>query len=113
MGKLAGQTGDEKALVVRGAADPAQRTAAIHSLDTSPDNADMRSDTIWYAFWLLSLGERGRALDQLEICANKHNSGFIAWLWHKGFDPLRDDPRFKAALAKLDLPYTPPVILNP
>ena len=109
LGKLAGQNGDEKALVVRGAADPAQRTAAIHSLDTSPDNADMRSDTIWYAFWLLSLGERGRALDQLEIAADKHNSGFIAWLWYKEFDPLRDDPRFKAVLAKLDLPYTSPV----
>src|SRR5689334_12536324 len=108
LGKLNGQNGDAKALLARGMADPAQRVAAVHSLETSPDNADIRSDTIWYAFYLTSLGERGRALDELEIYALKHNSGFTAWLWNRGFDPLRDEPRFKAVLAKLGLPYTPP-----
>ena len=52
--------------------------------------------------------ERGRALDQLEIYADKHNSAFPPWLWNRGFDPLRDEPRFKVILAKLNLPYTPP-----
>ena len=89
-------------------ADPAQRAAAINSLKTSPDNADIRQDTILYAFYLISLGERDSALDQLEIFADKHNSGFAAWLWNRGFDPVRHDPRFKAVLAKLALPYTPP-----
>jgi TolB-like protein len=113
LGKLRGQNEDAKALLVRGMADPAQRVAAVNSLETSPDNADIRNDTIWYASYLVSLGERGRALDELEIYAVKHNSGFTAWLWNRGFDPLRNEPRFKAVLAKLALPYTPPVVTEP
>jgi adenylate cyclase len=112
-GKLNGQNGDAKALLVRGMADPAQRVAAVNSLETSPDNGDLRQDTILYAFYLISLGERGRALDELEIYAVNHNSGFAAWLWDRSFDPLRNDPRFKAVLAKLALPYTSPVITKP
>jgi len=112
-GKLNGQNGDAKALLVRGMADPSQRIAAINSLETSPDNADMRRDPILYAFYLISLGERGRALDQLEICAVKHNSAFASWLWNRGFDQLRDEPRFKAILAKLALPYTPQAAAEP
>ena len=56
--KLNGQNGDAKALLARGMADPAQRVAAVNSLETSPDNADIRQDPIWYAFYLISLGER-------------------------------------------------------
>jgi hypothetical protein len=52
-------------------------------------------------------------LDQLEIYAEKHNSGFAAWLWNRSFDPLRNDQRFKAVLAKLALPYTPPAVTEP
>src|SRR5262249_44559868 len=112
-GKLNGQNGDAKALLVRGMADPAQRVAAVNSLENSPDNADIRRDPIWYAFYLISLGERGRALDELEICADKHNSAFATWLWNRGFDSLRDEPRFKAILAKLALPYVPPATTEP
>jgi TolB-like protein/Flp pilus assembly protein TadD len=113
LGKLKGQNGDAKALLARGMADPAQRVAGVNSLETSQDNADIRQDAIWYAFYLISLGERGRALDELEIYAVKHNSAFAGWLWNRGFDPLRDEPRFKAVLAKLALPYTPPVVTEP
>ncbi len=112
-GKLIGQNGDAKALLVRGIADPAQRAAAVKALETSPDNDDIREDKILYAFYLVSLGERNRALDELESYADKHDSGFAGWLWNRGFDPLRDEPRFKAVLAKLSLPYTPPSIAQP
>jgi len=113
LGKLRGQNGEAKALLARGMADPAQRVAAVDSLETSPDNADIRRDPIWYAFYLVSLGQRGRALDELEIYAVKPNSAFAPWLWNRGFDPLRDEPRFKAVLAKLALPYTPAVMMEP
>ena len=112
-GKLNGQNGDAKVLLARGMADPAQRAAAVSSLENSPDNADIRRDPIWYAFYLTSLRERGRALDELEIYAAKRNSAFEMWLWNRGFDPLRDDSRFKAVLAKLALPYTPPANTEP
>jgi hypothetical protein len=59
------------------------------------------------------LGERGRALDELETYADKRNSAFAAWLWNRSFDALRDDPRFKAVLTKLALPYTPPANTEP
>ena len=107
-GKLKGHNGDAKALLARGVADPTQRAAAVTSLETSPDNADIRQDAILHAFYLTSLGERDRALGELEIFAVKHNSGFVNLLWNPTFDPLRNDPRFKAVLTKLALPYTPP-----
>jgi adenylate cyclase len=110
LGKINGQNGDAKALLARGMADPARRAEAVNSMETSPDNADIRRDPISYAFYLISLGERGRALDELETYAAKPNSAFAPWLWNRGFDPLRDEPRFKAVLAKLGLPYTPPAV---
>ena len=109
---LNGRNGNTKALLVRGMADPAQRAAAVNSLETSPDNVDIRQDPILYAFFLVSLGEHDRALDQLEIFAVKPTSAFSPWLWNRGFDPLRDEPRFKAVLAKLAMPYTPPVVAD-
>jgi adenylate cyclase len=110
---LNGRNGDTKALLVRGMADPAERAAAVNSLETSPDNVDIRQDPILYAFFLVSLEEHNRALDQLEIYAAKPTSAFSPWIWNRGFDPLRNDPRFKAVLAKLALPYTPPAIAEP
>jgi TolB-like protein/Tfp pilus assembly protein PilF len=109
LAKLGGETSDAKALVARGWVEPAQRAAAVQSLETAPENANLRADPLWYAFYLMSLGERSRALDQLEIYASKHNSSFGAFLWGRCFDPLRNDPRFKAILAKLALPYSPTV----
>ncbi len=113
LGKLNGQNGEAKALLARGVADSAQRVAAVKSLETSADNADIRGDAILCAFYLVSLGERSRALDQLEIYADKHNSAVAGWLWNRGFDPLRDEPRFKAVLAKLAVPYTPSAVTKP
>ena len=113
LAKLGGETSDAKALIARGWAEPAQRAAAVQSLETAPENANLRADPLWYALYLMSLGERSRALDQLEIYADKHNSSFGAYLWGRCFDPLRNEPRFKAVLAKLALPYTPPAIAEP
>jgi TolB-like protein/Tfp pilus assembly protein PilF len=113
LAKINGEDAEAKGLIARGMADPAQRAAAVQSLETAPENADLRSDPLWYAFYLISLDQQDRALDQLEIYATKHNSSFGAFLWGRAFDPLRNDPRFKAVLAKLALPYTPAVITKP
>jgi adenylate cyclase len=113
LGKLHGQSGEAKALVARGMADPTQHAEALSSLDTSPDNADLREDPVLHAFYLVSLGERGRALDELERYAVNHTSHFANWVWDRAFDPLRDEPRFKAVVTKLSLPYTPAAATKP
>ncbi|MGH8101926.1 MAG: tetratricopeptide repeat protein [Chthoniobacterales bacterium] len=109
LAQLKGQNPDTKALLVRGVADSARRAAAVESLIHSTEDADERADSLVYAFFLMSLGERDRALDQLKTYADTGNSSVGAFLWDRCFDPLHDDPRFKAILAKLKLPYTVPV----
>ena len=109
LAKINGENEDVKGLIARGMADPAQRAAAVQSMEAAPENADLRSDPLLYAFYLMALDQHDRALDQLEIYAAKHNSSFGAFLWDRCFDPLRNEPRFKAVLAKLALPYTPAV----
>ncbi|MEO8803478.1 MAG: tetratricopeptide repeat protein, partial [Rudaea sp.] len=94
--RMVGVDPEAKAILARGMADPTQRVAALKSLNTSPANADLRDDPIWYALYLTALGEHGRALDQLEIFAVKRNSIFSTFLVERAFDPLRSDPRFKA-----------------
>ena len=113
LAKINGTNPGAKALLARGMANPTQRAAAVQSLETSPDNADLRADPLWYAVYLISLGERDGALDQLESYATLHNSSFGAFLWDRCFDPLRNEPRFKAVLAKLGLPYTSPPVNKP
>jgi tetratricopeptide (TPR) repeat protein len=101
---LSGADPEAKALLVRGIADPSLRASAVQSLETSPGNADLRRDGVVHAVFLSSLGERERALAVLERDAG--NSSVPQLLWFPGFDPIRDDPRFKAVLAKLGLPYS-------
>src|SRR5690348_1226418 len=107
---LNGTDPEAKALLVRGMADPAQRAAAARTLETSPDNADFRSDAVLHAYFLIELGERDRALAVLEDVAANGGSTIPQLLWRPAFDPIRNDPRFKAALKKIGLPYVPEMI---
>jgi Tfp pilus assembly protein PilF len=93
--------------VIRGIADPALRAQAVHSLDTSPGNSGVKRDAILHAFFLVQLGERDRALAALEDYATHGNGAIQQLLWFPAFDPIRNDPRFKAALKKMGLPYIP------
>lgn len=114
--RLAGLHGtdpDAKALVVRGIADASQRQRAVHSLETSAGNADLRQDPVLHALYLLQLGERDRALDVLGHHDFSRSSAITQLLWLQAFDPVRDDPRFKTVLARLHLPYTPEPIDAP
>ena len=54
-----------------------------------------------------ALGERERALDLLE--QDYREGDAILWLYYADvfFDPIRDDPRFVALLAKYRLPHNP------
>jgi TolB-like protein/Tfp pilus assembly protein PilF len=93
--------------VIRGIADPALRAQAVHSLETSAGNSGLQRDAILHAFFLVQLGERDRALAALEDYAAHGNGAIQQLLWFPAFDPIRNDPRFKAVLKKIGLPYTP------
>ncbi|MDE2274459.1 MAG: hypothetical protein KGL00_09710 [Gammaproteobacteria bacterium] len=104
--KLSGEDPDAAALLVRGIADPAQRAAAVRSLEPV---SSLRGLQVIRAMYLAWLGEPDRALAALKICAAKNNCEFQRALWTPAFDPLRNDPRFKAVLKKMGLPYNPPI----
>lgn len=106
-GLLGASDPEAKALLVRGIADPAQRERAVRSLETSAGNADLRRDAVVHALYLIQLGERDRALRVLEANDFSRSSSITSLLWLWGFDPVREDPRFKAVLARIGLPYTP------
>ncbi len=98
---------EAKVLLVRGIADPASRAAALDSLDRAPANADIRGDQRIYSVFLALLGEHKRAIDELEGYSARRSAAAGGMLWTRPFDPLRTDPRFKAVLKKMDLPYQP------
>jgi adenylate cyclase len=98
---------DAKVMLVRGIADPASRAVALNSLDHAPANADIRGDDLIYSAFLALLGESKRAIDELESYSARRSAAAGGMLWTRPFDPLRSDPRFVAALKKMDLPYQP------
>ena len=98
---------EAKVVLVRGITDPASRVAALNSLDRAPANADIRGDQLIYSAFLVLLGERERAIDELESYATRRSAAAGGMLWTRPFDPLRSDPRFQAVMKKMDLPYKP------
>ncbi len=107
MARTLGVDVDAKVLLVRGMADPAERSAALRSLEAAPANADLRADALIHATFLALLGDRDRAFDQLDTYAARRNGVASGFMWLPALDPLRGDPRFKAILKKLGLPYAP------
>jgi TolB-like protein len=100
-----GVDSDAKVVLVRGIADPATRAEALNSLDRAPANADIRGDHLIYSVFLALLRENQRAIDELESYSARPSAAAGGMLWTRPFDPLRSDPRFKAVLKKMNLPF--------
>jgi serine/threonine protein kinase/tetratricopeptide (TPR) repeat protein len=60
--------------------------------------------TTWVALALSVTGDRSRALDYLEKALSGQEIEVVLCIRYPSFDPIRADPRFKALLARLDLP---------
>jgi TolB-like protein/Tfp pilus assembly protein PilF len=98
---------DAKASLVRGIANPGARVRALRDLAEAPANADLRGDSIVHCAFLALLGDPQHAIDQLEILAVRRDAAAAGLLWTRSFDALRDDPRYKAVLKKMNLPFVP------
>ena len=100
---------DATELLVRGLADPGLRKKVVQELETSssPSFVTLRSNSFAFAQFLALLGARDRALDALEDLAADHAVPEPMQIWSTGLDSIRSDPRFKAVLKKMGLPYTP------
>jgi adenylate cyclase len=104
---LIGNDPDAYAALIRGMADPALGPAAARSLQTSPALAGLRRDAIVRALFLAALRDREGALAALEDFGRNGNSTTPQLLWYPIFDPIRQEPRFRAVLSKVGLPYAP------
>jgi len=110
---LIGSDPDAAAALVRGMADPALAPAAARSLQTSPALSRLRRDSIVRALFLAALRDREGALEALEDFARNGSSTTPQLLWYPVFDPIRQEPRFRAVLSKVGLPYAPAATTTP
>lgn len=89
----------------RAAADPGVRPAALRALDAT-EGPSWRLSAFTIAGACMRLGEHDRALAWLERAYGVHDVRLPFAFYSPVFAPLRDDERFRALAAKLNV--TPP-----
>jgi serine/threonine-protein kinase len=90
------------AWLAQGYAKAGQRDEALKLLAQMEELATKRYVGAWsFAIVHLALGEKGKAIDELERAYLERSDPFITFIKVSPlFDPLRGDPRFQALLAK-------------
>ncbi|MGA9852281.1 MAG: hypothetical protein WBR15_05060 [Gammaproteobacteria bacterium] len=104
--KLVGENPAVYELLVNGIADPAQRVAARRVVLASNGSAYQRLTAPARIKWLMLLGDHDDALNELQRIGQDVMFGQDN-VWQPAFAPVRGDPRFRAALKRMGLPYTP------
>jgi len=102
--RIAGENPDLYSRLVDGIADPAKRAAAREAVVTATADARQRLTRTARIKWLMLLGDRDDALEVLQGVGHELMFGQDN-VWQPAFDPIRNDPRFKAVLKKMGLPY--------
>jgi TolB-like protein/tetratricopeptide (TPR) repeat protein len=97
--------------LVMACSHPALRRDALRLVEGVDRVGRVRLGALAQAFWYGLLGAREPAIVSLQrwvasVSPGKSNEG-MRYLRLPAFDSIRDDPRFKAVLAKLGLPYRP------
>ena len=110
--RIAGENPDVYSRLVDGIADPAKRAAARQAVVTATADSHQRLTRTARIKWLMLLGDRNDALDALKDVGHEVIFGEDS-VWQPAFDPVRNDPRFKAVLKKMGLPYTPKAFDSP
>src|SRR5437762_10459656 len=90
------------AWLAQGYAQAGQRDEALKLLAQMDELATKRYVGVWsFAIVHLALGEKEKAIDELERAFRERSDPFITFIKVRTlFDPLRGDPRFQALLAK-------------
>ena len=102
--RIAGENPDVYSRLVDGIADPAKRAAARQAVLTATADTHQRLTRTARIKWLMLLGDRDNALEALQGVGHELMFGQDN-VWQPAFDPVRNDPRFKAVLKKMGLPY--------
>jgi len=103
--KVAGADPDDFARLALGMSDPAQRPAALQQIRAYIASKRPDDEPLSDAIVLALLHDRDGALEQIEIFVDHPGSAEGGLLWSRSLDSLREEPRFRAALKKMALPY--------
>jgi adenylate cyclase len=109
LAQVSGVDADIYSGLIRGVADSAQRRQALALLARTPTTAPWALGADYRASWFTLLGDTAAALDAVERVSARPTPNGVLTLWNPALDPIRDHPRFQAALQRLRLPFRGPI----